>query len=391
MSSFDIVHKSKNHFVKNNEIFLKSMMGYTDLLPLWIADMDFKVADAITEEIHTVADRGIYSYEFVAQDVFKAISSWNKERHDLELLPKSFIQVTTGVLTALAIMIQELTEEGENILIQTPVYHQFQKVIEMNGRQVVENPLELENGKYTMDLTDLEKKFKATGTKLMILCNPHNPVGRVWKRTELQELMDLAHKYGVLILSDEIHSDIVYEGSKFNSIASFKEGRQHITILGSPAKTFGMHSIANGFLYTENETIFNKIHTKVEAMYLHHGNAISAYATIAAYEKGGKWVDDLVEYLTATNKWIQEYLVAELPQIKLIKPEGTYQIWLDFSELNLSNEALTELIFAKAKLGLAPGVWFGKGSEQFMRINIASPRKVIEEAFYALKREVDLL
>ena len=367
------------------------MMGYTDLVPLWIADMDFKVAEAITEEIHKVADRGVYSYEFIAQDVFKAISKWNKERHDLELHPKSFIQVTTGVLTALAIMIQELTDQGENILIQTPVYHQFQKVIEMNGRKVVENPLKLENGRYTMDLTDLEQKFKATGTKVMILCNPHNPVGRVWNRVELQALLDLANKYGVLILSDEIHSDIIYEGANFNSIASFEEGKKHITILGSPAKTFGMHSIANGFLYTENEEVYNKIHSKVEAMYLHHGNAISAYATIAAYEKGGKWVDDLVEYLAETNKWIRKYLVCELPQIKLIKPEGTYQIWLDFSGLNLSDEALTEFIFAKAKLGLAPGVWFGKGSEQFMRINIASPRKVIQEAFYTLKREVDLL
>ena len=261
----------------------------------------------------------------------------------------------------------------------------------MNGRKVVCNPLKLEHDKFTMDLIDLEQKFQTSRAKLLILCNPHNPVGRVWNSSELQELLNLAYKYEVLVLSDEIHSDIIYKGVKFNSVASLNGGRNHIAIIGSPAKTFGMHSIANGFLYTENEEVFAKIHNRVEAMYLHHGNAISAYATIAAYKKGGEWVDELIEYLAETITWIHAYLETELPQITYFKPEGTYQIWLDFSALNLSSEELTELIFGRAKVGLAPGAWFGKGSEQFMRINIASPRKVIQDAFYALKREIVFL
>lgn len=361
------------------------MIGYTDLVPLWIADMDFKVADAITEEIHKVADRGVYSYEYTHKDVVHAIAKWNADRHQLKLQPARFIQVTTGVLTALSLIIQELINEGDPVVIQTPVYHQFEKVIKSANRKVIVNPLHLENGEYSMDFEGLEVVFKKHKPKTMIFCNPHNPVGRVWNREEIQQLLTIASKYDVIILSDEIHSDIVYKGSKFNSITSFDEGQKHIAILGSPAKTFGMHSIANGFFYTENQAIFEKLKTRISGMYLDHGNSISGYATIAAYTKGGEWVSELLTYLSETNAWIEEFIERELPQVQLIKPEGTYQIWMDFSGLGFSNDALKKRVFENAKVGLAPGEWFGEGHEQFMRMNIASPRSVIKNAFKNLK------
>ena len=389
MNAFDEIQTSKNLFVKNRPYFLNMMFGTTDFVPLWIADMEFKVAPEITEAIHEIAERGVYSYEFTTQEVVESIVAWNLKRHHLNLNPKNFIQVTTGVLTALSIMIQELTEIGEGVVIQTPVYHQFEKVIQSAKREVLVNPLKLENGKYSMDFVDLERIFKTSNTKTMILCNPHNPVGRVWNREELQQLLNLSDTYGVSILSDEIHSEIVYKGATFNSIASFEGGRKHIIILGSPAKTFGMHSIANGFFYTENEQISEKLKTKISSMYLDHGNALSGYATIAAYRKGGKWLDELLDYLEETNVWIKRFLESELPNVKLIYPEGTYQLWLDFSGLGFTNKELKKLIFEKAKVGLAPGEWFGAGHEQYMRMNIASPRSVIQNALYAIKNAIN--
>lgn len=388
MNSFDTIYNTENHFIKKHPGFLKAMFGTTDLVPLWIADMDFKVAEEITEEIHRIAERGLYSYEITTNEVIKAIIHWNQERHGLTLHPSSFIQVTTGVLTLLAILIQELTEKGAGIIIQTPVYHQFQKVIEANGRKVVDNPLKFVNNTYELDLIDLEEKMKRENVKVLIFCNPHNPVGRVWRKEEIGSLLRLADNYGVTVLSDEIHSDIVYEGAQFTSILSFEEAKNHFSILGSPAKTFGMHSIAHGYLYTAHRALYKKIKNVAESMYLHHGNAISGYATIAAYKKGGKWVDELVAYLAETNAWIEEYLKRELPKVKLVKPEGTYQVWLDFRALELSKEMLNDLIFKKAKLGLAPGEWFGGGNEQFMRMNIAAPRSVIQQAFRTLKTEL---
>ena len=390
MSSFDIVHNSENLFIKNHPYFQKMMFGTTGFIPFWIADMEFKVAHEITQAIHEIADRGVFSYEFTHNDVVEAIANWNFNRHQLELKPMNFIQVTTGVLTVLSVIIQELTEQGGSVVIQTPVYHQFEKVINSAQRNVVENPLCLANGIYKMDLEGLETIFKEEKPKKMIFCNPHNPVGRVWNREEIQGLLTLADNYGVTIVSDEIHSDIVYKGAQFNSISSFDSGRNHIAILGSPAKTFGMHSIANGFFYTENQMFYDKLKTKISGMYLDHGNAISGYATIAAYKKGGKWVDELVKYLAETNTWVKEFIENEFSEVVLIQPEGTYQIWLDFSGLGFSNEALKNIIFEKAKIGLTPGEWFGAGYDQFMRMNIASPRIVIQEAFKTLRQELSI-
>lgn len=215
MSQFDTIHTVENNFAKSNPNYLKGMFGATDVMPLWIADMDFEIAKPIQEALQKLVTRNMYAYEFNTETVFKAISDWNLKRHQLKLNPKSFVQVS-GVLTGIGVLIRELSEKGDGIMIQTPVYHQFFKVIESAGRKVIHNKLKVIDGQYQMDFEDMERKLKTQNIKTILLCNPHNPIGRVWTKEELQKLVHLANKYEVTIISDEIHSDIVYSGAHFN-------------------------------------------------------------------------------------------------------------------------------------------------------------------------------
>ena len=240
-----------------------------------------------------------------------------------------------------------------------------------------------------MDFDDIERKLKTQNIKIILLCNPHNPIGRVWTKGELQKLVDLANTYNVTIISDEIHSDIIYSHSKFNSIASVENSENHIAVIGSPAKTFGMQSISNGYLYITNSTIYKQVKSTIGSLYLDHGSIHTANATLAAYTNGEEWLNDLLVYLEKTMNWIEGFVEKELPEVILHKPEGTYQIWLDFSKLNISNEALKHLIINQAKLALTPGEWFEASHAQFMRMNVASPLSQIQNAFHHLKKSID--
>ena len=364
------------------------MFGETELTPLWIADMDFKVAPPITKELQRIVNRGMYAYEFNSDSVYQSIVDWNLRRNQLDLNPEAFVQVS-GALTGIALLIRELTETGDPILVQSPVYHQFYKVIRSADRKIVDSPLKIVDDKYQMDLDDIEQKLKSSSVKIILLCNPHNPVGRAWTKEELQELVNLAQQYGVTIISDEIHSDIIYSNAHFHSLVSVEHGENHIAILGSPAKTFAMHSISNGYLYIPNDSIRKQISTTIDSMYLDHGNVLSDFATIAAYNQGEDWLNDLISYLENTIQWITDFVKNELPCVKLFVPESTYQIWLDFSKLDLCDSALKHLVTQKAKLALTPGEWFGDSYSQFMRMNIASPLVSIQEAFYQLKTALD--
>lgn len=386
-SNKNLLQSFGNHYAKNNPTFLQSMFGKTDIMPLWIADMDFKVAEPITKELQRLIDRANFAYEFNSEQVFDALANWNKKRHGLTLKSTSFLQVS-GVLTGLGLLIRELTNESDSVMIQTPVYHQFFKVIETAKRKVVENPLKIVNGNYQMDFENMEEQFKTKKIKVILLCNPHNPVGRVWRKDELQQLILLANTYNVRIISDEIHSEIVYTNATFNSITAFDNTAQHITVIGSPAKTFGMQSIANGYLYIPDKKTHQQVKDTITSLYLDHGNTLSSYATLAAYTCGEKWVNETVAYLEKTVNWIADYLQKELPKIKLIQPEGTYLVWLDCSALHLSPEELNRLMVDSANLALAPGTWFGNKDSQFMRMTIASPLEKIQQAFYQIKTAV---
>ncbi len=272
-------------------------------------------------------------------------------------------------------------------MIQTPVYHQFAKVIQENGRNVFTNSLKLENNRYVMDFEDLEQKLIQDQPQLILLCNPHNPVGRVWEKEELSQLVELAKKYDTLIVSDEIHSDIVFKGATFNSLTTFDYDKT-IALIGSPAKTFGMQSIAAGYIYSDNNEYRKKLQHKIEAMYLNHTTSLTMYAIKAAYDEGDDWLNALLAYLQQSRDEITNFIQKNIPEISVIQSDGTYQLWLDFRKLNLSNEELDHLFFQKSKVGLAPGYWFGEDGSGFARINYASPRSVIMDALERLQQAI---
>lgn len=387
LTSFSPANKnSQNTFIRNSPDMLSGIFGTTEVTPFWVADMDFTIANPIKAELQRLVDRGQFAYEFNSKGVFNAIQGWYQRRHHLTLDSSNFTQVT-GVLTGIALLIRELSSKGDGVLIQTPAYHQFSKVISTADRKVIKSALQIVDGQYQIDFVDLAAKLSAPDVKLMILCNPHNPMGRVWRVDELEKLLYLAKEYNVTIISDEIHADIIYAGHKFTSLMALDAG-SHVALIGSPAKTFGMQSISNGYIYTENPEILSVIRTVTESMYLDHGNALTTFATIAAYEKGDKWVDELLEYLQNNLEWISTYLAKEIPNVTFYPVEGTYQVWLNFSATGLSGDSLIKA-FATAGFGASPGTWFDPEAQQFARMNFAAPRDEIEKAFHRLKNVLD--
>ncbi|EDK30500.1 aminotransferase [Vibrionales bacterium SWAT-3] len=376
-----------NAFIKSKPQMLMNMYNTTDVFPYWVADMDFQIAEPITHELNRLVERGVYSYEFHEQAVFEALSKWYAKRHGLNLSSDKFVQVP-GVLSGIALLLRQFTNEGDGVLIHTPAYHQFSNLVNKAGREVVKSPLVNDGQSYQIDFEGMERQIVDHKVKTMIFCNPHNPTGRVWTAQEIEQVVEIAKRHDVLIISDEIHSDIIFEGHTFTSLTSFDYDKV-ITLIGSPAKTFGMHSISNGYVYTNNEALFEAFKANVAAMYLDHGNALTTFATIAAFEKGEEWLDGMLVYLQETVKWITEFAEKRIPQLKVFQPQGTYQVWFDFSSLGFSKEKLKNIVFELAGMGLTPGGWFGAESYHFMRMNIATSRDNIEKSFEALANAID--
>lgn len=379
--------KINNKFIKHDSTMLNQVYGTDEVTPYWIADMDFPIAAPITQAMQQLVNRETYSYEFDTATVFEAISKWNKARHDLELNPKHFVP-TPGVLSAIALLIREFTKEGDGVLIQTPVYHQFRRLIESAGRKAVNNTLKIEGDKYVMDFAAFEKQLQSSKVKMVLLCNPHNPVGRVWRKAELEQLVAIAKKYQTIIISDEVHSDIIFDDATFTSMASLDYANS-LTIIGSPAKNFGLNSISNGYIYSDNQTLRDKIKNTVVSMSLDHENIFTTNATIAAYQHGQQWFDAFLSYTENTRNWIANFMTKELPQVKTFIPEGTNQIWFDFTGLSLEPAQLKLLLTQQAKIALTPGTWFGEPDENFYRMNFASPLEKIQASLALLKSAVN--
>ncbi|NOH27322.1 MalY/PatB family protein [Vibrio mediterranei] len=380
---------TQNNFIKHDSAMLNQFYGTNDVVPYWVADMDFPIANPITQELQRLVDREVYAYEFDSSRVFSAIARWNETAHNLSLDPNHLVQVP-GVLSAIALLIRQFTQQGDGVLIQTPVYHQFRRLIESAGRVVAGNSLKIEDGHYTIDFDDFEQQLKQGNAKMVLLCNPHNPVGRVWTRSELQTMVDIARRYDVIIVSDEIHADIVFDAHTFTSIVSLGYEKA-ISIIGSPAKNFGLNSIANGYIYTDNDTLYQQIKSTVSSLAIDHGNALTTYATIAAYEKGREWFEGYLQYTQTTVHWIAEFVASSLPEITMYKPEDTNQIWFDFSKLQLAPDALKSLLVNEAKMGLTPGAWFGETNPNYYRMNIAVDRAQIQASFARLHTAIKSL
>lgn len=362
-----------------------------DILPLWVADMDFKVAQPILDAIIKRTEHGIFGYSEVQEEYFEAVKNWMKKRHDWTV-ERRWLVKTPGVVFALAMAVKAFTKPGDGVMIQQPVYYPFSEVIEDNDRKIVDNTLVLgADGVYRMDLEDFEKKAIENQVKLFFLCNPHNPVGRVFHREELEQLGEICLRHHILVVSDEIHQDFVYNG-KHQVFANLSEELRNITITcTAPSKTFNVAGLQVSNIFIPNGELRGKFKKQVAAAGYSQLNTLGLTACEAAYRYGEEWHDELMEYLKGNLAYVREYLKENLPGIKLIEPEGTYLIWLDFRELLLTEEEREDLIVKKAGLWLDSGAIFGAAGEGFERINIACPRATLTLALDKLKNALKSL
>ena len=356
-----------------------------DVLPLWVADMDFQTASGILNCLESVVKHGVFGYSESGDEYFEAVAGWYRRQFGWEVRAEWLVK-TPGIVFAIAAAIHAFTKEGEAVLIQQPVYYPFSEVIKDNNRLLVNSPLKLADGHYEIDFTDFEEKIIANQVKLFLLCSPHNPVGRVWSERELRTIGEICLRHGVLIVSDEIHSDFVYPGHKHLVLSSLAGSFEDITITcTSPSKTFNLAGLQISNVFISNQELKKQFTAAVSAAGYSQVNLMGLAACQAAYETGGEWLGQLKEYLRGNLIFVREYLKKHLPEIKMIEPEGTYLLWLDFRSLNMTEEEREELLVKKAKLWLDSGVMFGVDGEGFERINIACPRAILHQALAQLE------
>lgn len=351
-----------------------------DILPLWVADMDFRSPDSVVEALKKAIDHGIFGYSRADESYFDAVAAWYQKRHHLTLQPE-WMTCTPGIVFALSIAVRAFTQEGDAVLIQPPVYHPFSRAILRNKRTLVENPLVLKDGHYEMDLEELEQKVLDEHVKLMILCNPHNPVGRVWTREELTALADICLRHHVYVISDEIHGDFVWQGHEQTPYASIsEEACLHSMMCTAPSKTFNLAGMATSNLFIPDPEMRRKFRSELLDVGQENMNRLGLFACRAAYEGGGEWLDQLIGYLAGNLALVRDFCKNRVPQIQLVEPEGTYLAWLDCRELGMTDDELMAFFSNEAKVWLDPGTHSGEQGSGFMRFNLGSSRSVIAQA-----------
>ena len=357
---------------------------FDDDIPMWVADMDFKVAPPIQDAILKRANHPVYGYNIVPDELFEAYINWGDTRYDLKMFRED-MAYSIGVMPSISSMIRCLTDVGDEILIQSPVYHVFFYVIEENDRKVLENELIYENDEYKIDFDDLDDKLSKV--KLMILCNPHNPVGKIWSESDLARIAELCKKHDVIVISDEIHCDLTDPGLKYNP---FRDGDNVIRCL-SPSKSFNVAGFQSSIVQTTNAELLEKIKTQMHVDNSDACNVFAASAVMAAYNESGEWLDELREVLFKNKQIVGDYLESDLPIIKLVPSDATYLLWLDCSALNVSSKVLSEFLRTNQGLFLSAGSDFGQCGDKFLRMNIACPEKLLNEGLGRLKAGVTAL
>ena len=368
-----------------------------DVLPLWVADMDFTVSEEITKSLHAAVDHGIYGYTQPKDAYYNAITNWMEKNHNWKT-KREWIMKTPGVVFALGAAVKAFTKPGDAVLIQNPVYYPFTNIIRDNDRRVIDNTLVYEKrvtegkSQYSIDYEDFERKIVQENIKLFILCNPHNPVGRVWNREELQYLGEICLRHHVIVVSDEIHNDFVYPGFEHTVFANVDPRFSEFTVTcTAPSKTFNLAGLQISNIFISNETLREAFQKEIDKTGYDEPNALGAVACEAAYRGGQEWLDQLRAYLLENLNFLRAYLQEKIPQIHLVEPEGTYLVWLDCSELGISGKELDQFIVEKAGLWLDGGAMFGPSGADFQRVNIACPRATLELALDKLKAAVDNL
>ena len=383
----EVIDRSKNRSSKYDERIKK--FGTDDVIPLWVADMDFKTAQPIIDACRKKAEEGIWGYTSRPASYFEAVKNWEKRRNDWDV-DTSLMSWSLGVVPALSALVQIFSEEGDKILIQTPVYSEFYDITEASGRVVLENQLVEKDGSWGIDFEAFEKLVKEV--KIFLLCNPHNPLGIVWKPEDLRRMAEICIANNVLLISDEIHSDLIFHGKKHTPVARLSEQiASKIITCVSATKTFNLAGLQASTTIFPNLEMKQKFDRFWMNMDIHRNNAFSSVAMEAAYNEGEEWLEQLLHYIAGNFDFIKEYCEANIPKIKPNLPDATYLVWLDCRELGMNNEELRSFMIEKAKIGLSEGYTFGRSLTGFMRLNAACPRSVLEKALRQLKEAVDQL
>lgn len=381
-----VVDRTKNFAAKYDELGKK--FGRDDLIPLWVADMDFKVAEPITQAIQERAAQGIFGYTSRPDSYFQSIEQWLEQRHGWKTDPQLMIHCP-GVVPTLCLLIQNFTQPGDKIIIQSPVYYPFFDVVRSNGRTLVENPLKNVNGYYEMDFDHLEAAAK-NGAKLLILCSPHNPIGRVWKKEELVRLGEICLAYGVRVIADEIHSDLVFSGHKHTPFAMISEEfRKNTFSCIAPSKTFNLAGLQASVTIFPNKDDRDKFDQVLGDLDIRRNNCFSLVATEAAYRHGEEWLEQVKEYIEGNFTYIQDYCQRNIPQIHPNFPEGTYLVWFDCRQLGMDKDELHNFMLEEAGIAMDDGFWFGGEYAGYMRMNVACPRSIIAKALEQWKNAIE--
>lgn len=360
-----------------------------DVLPMWVADMDFKTAPEITVAILKKISNGIFGYGNIPENFFPSIIDWWEDIHQFKM-KKEWIITGPGMIPTLSAIVRTFVNPGENIIIQPPVYNHFYHTVENCNVGLVENNLIYENGNYRIDFDDLELKASNPKTKLLLLCNPHNPVGKVWERNELEKVAEICSRHHIMVVSDEIHADLVFDGHQHISFASVASNYNLNSVTcGSPCKTFNLASLPISYLISENSEVLSEINKTFEIQETSYPNPIAAEALIAAYKNGKAWMEELKIYLYQNYQYLLEFVNLNLPEIKVAPLEATYLVWLDCTSLNKSSDDLSNILLEQEKLWVNSGTMYGKAGEGFLRINIGCPKEHLIEGLKRLRNYYD--
>lgn len=383
--NFDEIIDRRNHYSKKWSDVEDENSG--EILPMWIADMDFKVADEILEALKKPINDGVLGYNYLPDSFFESIINWVEENHNWKI-KKEWIIFSAGVVPGINIAINAFSKENEGIIIQPPVYSPFYRVIENNKRKAVENPLVCDGDKHKMDISGLKNRIDEN-TKVALLCNPHNPVGRVWKREELEDFGHACIDNNILIVSDEIHCDMAFKGHKHIPFASISDkfAMNSITFM-APSKTFNIAGLYASVAIIPSEEIRGKYCSTVETMELIHTNIFSAVGFEAAYNHGKEWIEEALIYIEDNADFAIDYIEKNMPEIKTYKPDGTFLLWLDFRSLGKTIGEMDNILTSKGRVKLNNGADYGTGGEGFFRLNIGCPREILKEGLKRIKQAI---
>jgi len=355
-----------------------AVFGQSDVIPLWVADMDFAVPAAVQRALTERAAHPVYGYTVYPDALYESLGHWLAVRHGWTV-PREWIIFCPGVVPSLHAAVLAFTQPGDSVIVQPPVYAPFLSAAETTGRKTVLNPLKFADGQYRFDLEDFER-CAAAGARLLLLCSPHNPVGRVWQAQELQALLQICARHDITVVSDEIHADLVYPGVRHTPLATLAQDRVKVITAVAPSKTFNIPGLGLSALIVPDAKDRAAINRAFDTLHVSASNPFSIAAFEAAYREGAPWLDALLDYLAGTRDFVREFLLQHLPQIRLIEPQGTYLLWLDCRGMAMDDHQLKQFFVQEAGVGLSPGVLFGTPGSGFMRMNIGAPRSVIRQA-----------